>query len=593
VGSAIVGTEVRFDLDDDPGALDALDAPHKKLTEEIGSDVDRVASVEGSLQGLHDPSLAERWHEWIEHAFDPLAGQHRPSVRPTAATTLRLVLGDQLHAGHSWYARPDPEVLYIMMEVREETDTVAHHAQKIIALFAAMRTFALQLREGGHCVAYLRIGAPGNAQSIARNLGLWIERLNLRRLEWQSPDEWRVDQSLAELARLAPIETAMVDSEHFFFERGAVAELFRGKKRWLQESFYRHARSTHGILLCSDGSPLGGRWNFDTENRRAWKGEPRVPSALTRRHDHSALWDEVVKAGVQTIGAPSAENISWPRDRSEALCDLRQFIEERLVHFGDYQDAMAAAEPTLFHARLSFALNVKLLGPAEVVRAAEEALRQGRAGLPAVEGFIRQILGWREYIRGVYWARMPAYAQSDYFEHREELPEWFWTGQTGMRCLSVAIGQSLAGAYAHHIQRLMLTGNIALLLGVSARAIERWYLAIYIDAFEWVEMPNTLGMSQFADGGLLATKPYVASAAYIDRMSDYCAGCRYDRKQRLGPKACPFNALYWDFFLRHRARLGGLARLALVYRNLDRMSENERADLTEKAVQLRERAALL
>jgi deoxyribodipyrimidine photolyase-related protein len=349
------------------------------------------------------------------------------------------------------------------------------------------------------------------------------------------------------------------------------------------EMFYRRMRVKHSVLLEESQRPVGGQWNYDHDNRKAWLGSPSVPVDNRPRHDHSALWQSIVTAGVRSFGDVDADDFHWPLNRAQALRQLDDFIAHSLPHFGNFQDAMSRRSWRLFHSLLSFALNTKMLNPREVVARTEAAYWDDHVPLAAAEGFIRQILGWREYVRGVYWTKMPDYATSNYLGHDRPLPEWFWTGDTQMNCLAVAIGQSLQYAYAHHIQRLMVIGNFALLAGLAPDAVHRWYLGVYIDAFEWVELPNTLGMSQFADGGLLATKPYVSSAAYIDRMSDYCKGCRYDKKVRTGDHACPFNALYWDFFMRHRDKLNHNSRLRMVYRNLDRFSAVERDSITQRA----------
>lgn len=498
-------------------------------------------------------------------------------------TRLRLLLGDQLNYEHSWFAEVEPNVVYLMMEVRQETDYVLHHAQKVIAIFAAMRHFAETLRKAGHRVLYLTISAPQNLQGFAANLGWIIPELGATALEWQSPDEYRLDQQFKAFNQQLTIPCREVDSEHFYTQRHEVERLFTGKSRWLMENFYRTMRKRHGILLDSQGEPLGGRWNFDAENRQSWKGSPPEPDDNRPCHNHSALWAEIQQAGIKTLGQPEAQSFRWPVSRGEAKAQLADFIQHALPHFGPFQDAISLKGSRLFHSLLSFALNVKLLHPSEVVAAAEAAYRENHAPLAAVEGFIRQVIGWREYIRGVYWAKMPNYGQLNYFGNDRPLPPWYWTGQTRMRCLSHAIGQSLDMAYAHHIQRLMLTGNFALLAGISPEALHRWYLGIYIDAFEWVEMPNTLGMSQYADGGLLATKPYVSSAAYIQRMGDTCKGCHYDAKARLGPKACPFNALYWDFHLRHETQLTHNPRIGMVYKTLARMPPPEKEAIRNQA----------
>ena len=504
-------------------------------------------------------------------------------------TTLRLILGDQLNVRHSWFRQPDPACLTVFMEMRQETDYVLHHAQKILAIFAAMRAMAASLVEAGHRVHYLKIGDPANTQSLPANLDWLLAHYQAGSFEYQAPDEWRLDRQLADYARGLSIPARMVESEHFYTGRDEVAKLFVGRKKWLMEHFYRHMRVRHGVLLTGVDKPVGGQWNFDHDNRGAWAGTPPEPADCRNEHDHTALWGEIEAAGVASFGRPNAARLPWPLDRDEALQQLDHFIAEVLPHFGQFQDAMSSSAPRLFHSLLSFALNTKILNPREVVERAEAAWRDGHAPLASVEGFIRQILGWREYVRGVYWTHMPDYVNHNVFQHNLPLPAWFWSGKTKMRCLSHAIGDSLDNAHAHHIQRLMVIGNFALLAGLDPAAVHRWYLGVYIDAFEWVEVPNTIGMSQFADGGLLATKPYVSSAAYIHRMSDYCKGCHYDKKLREGERACPYNSLYWDFFTRNAGQLAGNPRLGMVYRQLEKMDPAAVTALQAQARGLRDR----
>ncbi len=493
-------------------------------------------------------------------------------------TTLRLILGDQLNPAHSWFADVSPDTVYTMMEIRQETDYVLHHAQKIIGIFAGMRSLAEQLSAKGHRIHYVAIDAQDNQQSLTKNLDCLIDHYQARRFEYQAPDEYRLDKQLKDFTQSLAIEYAMLSSEHFYTERDECAKIFKGQKQWLMERFYRLMRTKHQVLMQDatqdPKKPLGGQWNFDQENRKSWPGTPAEPVDARLRHDHRPLWESIKNADVNSFGQPQAEDFRWPLNRQEALTHLELFIKHTLPEFGNFQDAMSIKGWRLFHSLISFALNTKMLNPQEVVAKAEQAFRDGTVSLACAEGFIRQIIGWREYIRGIYWAQMPHYDTHNAFEHHTPLPEWFWTGQTKMKCLSHAIGQSLEHAYAHHIQRLMVIGNFSLLAGLDPAALHRWYLGIYIDAFEWVELPNTVGMSQYADGGLLATKPYVSSAAYIDRMSDYCKGCHYNKKLREGEKACPFNALYWDFFERNKEKLSSNFRLGMVYRNLEKMDDS-------------------
>jgi deoxyribodipyrimidine photolyase-related protein len=497
--------------------------------------------------------------------------------------TLRLILGDQLNSEHPWFKTIDDEVVYVMFEMRQETDYVLHHAQKILGIFAAMRDFAQQLKNQGHQVHYRRIDAQ--AISLPDLLSSAISTHQVSQFEYLEPDEWRLDDQLNHFCKKLPFKTQRLSSEHFLVERNGVQAFFGDRKKWLMETFYRHMRVKFGILLEDEKKPVGGTWNYDHENRKAWKGTPAEPADLRPKHDHSKLWQEITTAKVGSFGAPQASEFRWPLNRAEALVCLEDFIQHRLPFYGDFQDALAVNHWRLFHALISFSLNTKMLHPIEVVEAATQAFEKQQAPLAAVEGFVRQIIGWREYIRGVYWANMPKYVENNFFEHVRPVPQWYWTGETKMQCMSSSIGQSLEHAYAHHIQRLMVIGNFSLLAGLDPKAVHAWYLGIYIDAFEWVELPNTLGMSQFADGGLLATKPYVSSASYMDRMGDYCKNCHYDKKQRIGEKACPMNALYWDFFMRHEKRLANNPRIGMTYVTLRKMSDIDKDAIRHQAQQ--------
>ncbi|MFO7746482.1 MAG: cryptochrome/photolyase family protein [Orrella sp.] len=497
-------------------------------------------------------------------------------------TTLRLILGDQLNPTHSWFETVDASVHYTLMEVRSETDYVLHHAQKVIAIFAGMRDLAAHLKQQGHTVHYFTLDDPANQQSFADNLARLSKDIGATRLQYQLPDEWRMDQTLQKLSETLDIPVEGVDSEHFMTNRDTVANLFKARKQWLMEHFYRTTRQQTGILM-DEGQPVGGQWNFDAENRKPWRGKPDAPKDERVTHDHSALWTMIQANGVKTFGNPQAQAFRWPLNRAQALSHLKHFIDHILPSFGDFEDAMSVKSWRLFHSLISFSLNSKMLSPREVIDAAELAWRENRAPLAAVEGFVRQIMGWREYVRGIYWSQMPGYDEGNALEHHRPLPKWFWSGETRMNCLSHSIGQSLEHAYAHHIQRLMVIGNFALLAGLDPKAVHHWYLGVYIDAFEWVELPNTVGMSQFADGGLLATKPYVSSGAYIDRMSDYCKGCHYNRKERTTESACPFNALYWDFYLRHEAKFSKNPRIGMAYRQLAKMAPDDIANIKQRA----------
>ena len=498
--------------------------------------------------------------------------------------TLRLVLGDQLNSQHSWFATPSSSVTYLMLEMRQETDYVAHHIQKVLAFFLSMRHFAQTLQEQGHQVQYLTLDDPQNLQDLTAQVQQLVKSGEFTRFEYLLPDEYRLDQQLKACCKTLGIPCEAVDTEHFLTSRGYLKQLFEGKKTYLMETFYREMRKKYAVLM--DGKdPIGGQWNFDEDNRKALKDRSLLKKPRVHPKEVAHITQLLAASGVNCIGNIDPAHFNWPTSREESLEVLQYFCEELLVHFGAYQDALTTWDPYLFHSRLSFSLNCKLISPLEVVQTVEAywSRHQDQIGIAQVEGFIRQILGWREYMRGIYWAKMPEFAQLNYFGHERKLPDWFWTGNTKMNCLSQSIQQSLDLAYAHHIQRLMVTGLYALLLGVQPKQVHEWYLAMYVDAVEWVELPNTLGMSQFADGGLLASKPYVASGAYVDHMSDYCGSCAYDVRQKTGPKACPMNALYWDFLDRHREKLGNNPRLGMIYRTFDKMAPEKQAGVTADA----------
>ena len=511
-------------------------------------------------------------------------------------TCLRLILGDQLTVRHPWFRQTDPDVLYVLMEMRSETGYVRHHAQKVLAIFAAMRRFADALRQAGHRVHTVSLLDPDNGGSFAATLPALFRRFQVTRFERIEADEYRLEQHFSEevdpLCQRLGITTATVSAHHFLVSREEAVETFTHKIPRL-ETFYRGLRRRTGILMTAENEPEGGRWNYDPENRDRWPGYPPAPPWPRFSADLSPLWDEIQAAGVETFGSAAAGDFPWPLGRRQALEMLNAFIRHGLPHFGQFQDALSLESPTLFHSGLSFALNVKMLHPSEVIEAALTAWRAGAAPLTATEGFIRQILGWREYVRAVYWARMPGYARLNALHADRPLPVWFWTGETRMRCQRQAISQSLRTAYAHHIQRLMVTGSYTLLNGCAPDAVDAWYLGIYIDAFEWVQLPNTRGMSQFADGGLVGSKPYCGSAAYIQRQGDYCRGCTYDPKKRHGDGACPLNSLYWDFHARHAETLSRNPRLAMTYRTLDRMTAEERTATRQWAARMQDQADTL
>ena len=342
------------------------------------------------------------------------------------------------------------------------------------------------------------------------------------------------------------------------------------------ESFYREMRRKYQILM-EGNQPITGQWNYDQDNRQALKDKSLILPARLHPKQVGPILDMLERSGVKMLGTVDPESFHWPTSRQESLELLTHFCEHLLVHFGSYQDALTTWDPYLFHSRLSFSLNSKLITPLEVVQTVEAYwfTHQDQIGIAQVEGFIRQIIGWREYMRGIYWAKMPDFAQLNYFGHERKLPNWFWSGKTNMNCLSQSIKQSLDLAYAHHIQRLMVTGNFALLAGIDPDEVDRWYLGIYIDAIEWVEITNTRGMSQFADGGIVGTKPYVSSANYIKKQGNYCSTCVYQADKKTGEGSCPFNSLYWHFHARNRALLEKNPRIGMVYRTWDKMGNKQ------------------
>ena len=506
-------------------------------------------------------------------------------MHPNNKKTLRLILGDQLNIHHSWFNTVDETVTYVLMEVRSETDYVQHHIQKVLGVFAAMRAFAQTLQNIKHRVLYLRLNDADNLQSFDTNCEALIAKHHFTRFEYQLPDEYRVDQCLKAFAGSLTLETKVYDTEHFYSTRSELKDLFAGKKSYVMETFYRYMRKKHQVLMADGNKPLHDKWNFDEENRQKLPKNHKPITPLVFENDASGIETEIKKAHIKTIGTVDSKKFLWPINRIQSLALLEFFIEHCLPQFGTYQDAMALDEWSLYHSRLSFSLNIKLLSPKEVVDKAIEAHsnRKTEIAFHQLEGFVRQIIGWREYMRGIYWLKMPEYASLNYFEHKASLPTWFWTGQTNMNCLKQAIQQSLEFAYAHHIQRLMITGNFALLAGIDPDEVDAWYLGIYIDAFEWVEITNTRGMSQFADGGIVGTKPYVSSAAYIHKMSSYCGTCSYDKSKKTGANACPFNSLYWNFYARHEQRLAKNPRIGMMYQVWNKMQPDDQAAILKQA----------
>ncbi|UAB73728.1 cryptochrome/photolyase family protein [Vibrio sp. SCSIO 43132] len=490
--------------------------------------------------------------------------------------TIRLILGDQLNYQHSWYQNIDDSILYVIAELKQETDYTKHHIQKVCAFFSAMESFSAWLTESGHQVKYMNLddtAAFADLPDLLTNLCL---QTGASQLQYQSPDEYRLSQQLSKLD-IEGVSITCVDTEHFMLSVELIPGQFPKGKHVLMEHFYRRMRKQFGILMDANDKPVGGKWNYDANNRKKLKPADidQLPEPLMFANDITTILERIERHGVVTMGN-IGEQLLWPVNRSQALNLLAHFCQICLPLFGTFQDAMTSqhkAKWSLYHSRLSFAINAKILSPLEVIDAALTRYEQpsSNVSLDQIEGFVRQIIGWREYIRGVYWANMPEYAEKNHLNATRALPDYFWTGKTQMHCMKQAIDQSLDYAYAHHIQRLMVTGNFALVTGCQPDEVDDWYLGIYVDAIEWVEMPNTRGMALFADGGVIATKPYAASGSYINKMSDYCKGCHYDVKQRSGESACPFNGFYWRFMNQHRELLSKNPRIGMIYRSWDNM----------------------
>jgi deoxyribodipyrimidine photolyase-related protein len=511
---------------------------------------------------------------------------------------LVLVLGDQLDRSSAAFDGFDPKRDRVWMaEVAEESTHVWTHKARIAVFLAAMRHFRDALRAEGIEVDYTELATKPAAQepgTLAAALAASLARLRKakqapEKLIIVEPGEWRVQAAVAEAAPTAGLPLEIRTDRHFFTTRDEFAAHAQGRKQLRLEYFYRPLREKFGVLM-DDGEPAGGQWNFDAENRGAFgKSGPGTLPAPMR-----FVPDATTRGVIDLVNARFANHpgeladFDWPVTPADARAALDDFLEHRLANFGRYQDAIWTGEPWLYHSRLAQAMNLKLLDPRDVVAGAERLWRAGKAPLEATEGFIRQVIGWREYVRGIYWHFMPEYLDRNALGAEQPLPAFYWTASTEMNCLKDALGQTLRYGYAHHIQRLMVTGLFAMLLGVKPQEVHRWYLAVYVDAVEWVELPNTLGMSQFGDGGVMASKPYCATGAYIDRMSNACEGCRYDPKRATGPDACPFTTLYWDFLARHEKLLAKNQRMTMQLKNLGRKDAGELRTLRRQADKLRE-----
>ena len=497
------------------------------------------------------------------------------------STTLRVVLGDQVSRSISSLRDLDPVTDTVLLaEVIAEARYVPHHPKKIALVFSAMRHFAEALTAEGIAVRYIRLDDDGNTGSLGGEVARAATATRADRIVVTEPGEWRVrsDMDGWEAAAACPVEIR--EDTRFLASIADFNTWAEGRRQLRMEYFYRDMRRRHGVLVDAAGAPEGGRWNFDADNRKP------PPDGLAPPHppwfEPDPITAEVLdlvrdRFAGRHFGALELFGFAVTPDQADSALD--HFITHALPRFGDYQDAMVQDQPTLYHSLISPYLNAGLLTPLAVIKRVEDAYRDGRAPLNAAEGFIRQILGWREYVRGIYWRHMPDYAETNHLNATRPLPAFYWTGETRMNCLAQAIGQTRRDAYAHHIQRLMVTGNFALLAGIAPKAVCEWYLVVYADAYEWVELPNTHGMALFADGGVMASKPYAASGAYIDRMSTYCGHCHYRVQDKTGDRACPFNYLYWNFLMENERVLRGNQRMGMVYKTLDRMADDRKATI--------------
>ena len=497
---------------------------------------------------------------------------------------LRLILGDQLtqHVSALDGVDIDNDVI-LLAEVRSEATYVKHHKKKIAYLFSAMRHFAQSLRDKGFCVHYTDYMAEDNAGSLADEVALRTKQYQCNKVICTFPGEYRVLSDMQTWSARLSMSVDIRDDSRFIASIEDFSKWATGKKQLRMEFFYREMRKKLNSLMTPEGQPEGGKWNYDAQNRKT------LPKTLTVPPPTQFAPDAITQEVLTLVGNEFADHFGKLEDfhyavtREDALTVLDGFIQERLEWFGDYQDAMAQGEPWMFHSHIALYLNAGLLTADEIVQAVEAQYHAGNAPLNAVEGFIRQVIGWREYVRGLYWFKMPGYEKENFLNATRPLPDFYWTADTQMNCLKQCVQETSDNAYAHHIQRLMVLGNFALLAGLAPEEVNNWYLLVYADAYEWVEMPNVSGMVLFADGGVLASKPYAASGAYINKMSNYCKDCHYKVKDKTGESACPFNYLYWDFLIRNRETLKSNHRMGMIYNTLNKMDETKAIQIQEDA----------
>ncbi|NNE84354.1 MAG: cryptochrome/photolyase family protein [Alphaproteobacteria bacterium] len=505
------------------------------------------------------------------------------------ARHLVLVLGDQLNAETAAFQDFDKEAdAVLMLEVAKEASYIPQHKIRLALFFSGMRHFCQAIRDKGYTVHYVPLEDANNRGSFAEEIGRWCHKTRPDKLIVTKPGDHRVEAAIVKAERSLDCKLEIRADRHFIGTLEDFDEFADARKTLILETFYRRMRRRHDILMDGD-KPVGGEWNFDKDNRESFgadgPGDIKAPRSFQTDDTTNEVIEMVEEHFSDSPGRLDA--FDYPVARSQARAALRDFIEHRLPNFGTYQDAMVTDQPYLYHSRLSCVLNLHLLDPREAIDAAIAAYEAGDAPINAVEGFVRQILGWREFVRGVYWREMPDYADLNALDADLPMPAFMWTGETEMNCVKQSVGQLIDHAYAHHIQRLMVLGLFALLLGVRPYDVHRWHMSMYADAIDWVSLPNVLGMSQYADGGLVGSKPYAASGNYINKMSDYCADCRYNPKNATGEEACPFTTLYWDFLSRNRQRLRGNRRMGLQFNNLDRKDDSERRAIRNRADSLK------
>lgn len=496
---------------------------------------------------------------------------------------LIFILGDQLNKRmHSLQQADIKNDVVFLCEVMEEAQYVKHHQQKLVLIFSAMRHFAAELSQAGYHVDYVALTDADNTHHFTEELARALKRHQVDEIVISHPSEYRVLEAVHTWSARFKLPVQVCDDNRFLCDMPSFAAWAQGRKQLRMEYFYRQMRQQYQVLMQGD-QPQGGQWNYDQDNRKVPGADIKIPKAFTCQPDD--ITQTVIDMVQQMFGDHfgSLETFHYAVTRQQALKALKQFIRQRLSQFGDYQDAMLQGEGFLFHSVISPYLNCGLLMPLECIQAAEAAYHAKQAPLNAVEGFIRQILGWREYVRGIYWLKMPEYERLNYFQAKKPLPEFYWNAQTDMACLKDCVQTTRDYAYAHHIQRLMVLGNFALLAGIDPKEVNQWFLLVYADAYQWVELPNVTGMALFADGGLLASKPYAAGGAYINKMSNYCANCRYKVKEKTGESACPFNYLYWYFLMQHQDKLGKNPRLRMIYSTLAKMSDDKREAIMQSA----------